>query len=509
MIKASVGLLGIDETVVRPILIKTINDVKNVLGFTKDTKYFLDEHDKVDNEKNKLGDITGYSSNRREYIEIEYEEDISPETELSLININPDYQPIYVDSDIESKITPNYLKRNMTISFKYFNKSKSLINNVINRLRLLPTKNRLWNQHDLEYHYVLPSYVVKLLMNINDNKNSRLTTPISFEEYLNNTFDTRLDTTNTPDGDSLLTDIVIRETQLGAIGKFNTDLATIKKELLEDKSGWIINFEYVIEYELPIELVLDYPILVYNSLINHEFRSFIKKPISRNKGNFTKGTGGMMDIVNGGTSDYLTIPDNSYYLRIPDDDTFLLPRPHPNLARVLSILAVIDDTMFNTLFNLSEIPNITFKQEILDFLKYSDYQYVTDIYSSMLYFELYKNGKPDSDNSIIMDSDLNLTTVNPMDIKAVYRVAISVVTNVQILKEEHQKRIKKYISTTTDNNNNSELVKYFAMLFGIPSELLPNRNNDFTLLLNIEDNNWREYYTQQTHLVLTNLFDEK
>lgn len=515
MIKARIGLHNIESSVDRPVLIRVVEDVRKFLGFNKSVYYNIDENDKVDKEKNPLGDIESYSSPQTEKIEISNVENTEEDTELSLAIINPDYQDIYIDKDIDAAFRPLHIKKRHTLTFKYFNKSKSKVNNLINRLRVKPTSSDWSVIHNLEYSYVLPGYLSNLLIEINTLKNTRLVSPVDLNQYINNTFDRRVDMINPEDGDVLKVDIGIKEIQQNVLGLIKTPMGNIKKEFDEEEASWFVEFEYEFTYDSPIQLLVHYPLVVYNNLISKKYREVLNltKPATCTDGIYTKGSQGLMDISKAKVSQYLAAPKNSYYKSIPAEDSFHAQKPDPYTVRILSILTTVDDDDASALFNINDIPKIRFKDTILDFMK-TEYQFMSRPYESIFFFELIKDGVKDYSNKIIVDADLNLRTEFDMDLKSIYRVMINATIDLNILKPNNLKRIEDYVLAVQATLPESELVPlvdFFLELLNV-QELTPLQKNthcDLQYILSLSNNAWLKYYTVQTTMILAGVLQDK
>ena len=509
MIKVKTGLNGIETTVTRPVLIRVTEDIIKYLGFNHDIYYTLDEHETIDREKDKLGKINSYSSPRNEHIIVTHEESMVDGSDLSLSYIRPDYQVIYEDLDIHASIMPMYLKRKMNMTFKYVAKSRSLVNKLVNNLRLLTASDGMYITHTLLYHYTLPNFCFRLINDINTKKNATLATPIDIETYINTTFPT-VTTVNSPDGDSLKSDVAIRDAQTGVLGYISTNLGDIKKEEVSEESAWSIEFSYEFEFESVVQLSSRYPIMVYNQLLDPVLRDVTKTPMMPYKGKYTIGTQGLIDITNSGMYDYLTVEDNKTYITIPQEDGYVLPRPDPYTARILSIVMSVDTVNPHTLFNIADIPHVTFKPAILDFWRTGEYAYISNIYDSMFHIALYTDGVRDPNNYIIMDANLNLTTFLPMVPTSVYRVVFSTVTDLNILKRGSIDRTNTYINSVTPiGTTTPKIVKYFAAMFGIDATQFPKRNFPLEVLLKIEDNGWMKFWSRQETIIASAVLTAK
>ena len=432
MYMTRIGLYSLDITFVRPVIVKAVENTIRYLGLNKNIYYALGDNDKVDREKNKLGQIESYSSPRSEHLIIEYEDEIFEDYSVSLKMLKPNSKPIYIDNDIKAKYIPVYSKRRYTIEFDYRNKSKSKVTNLINRLRTMIARDGQYIVNHMEYSYVLPTYVFMLTKEINDKKNTALNTNIDIETYINNHFDFRIDTINPVDGDSLKTDIVIREKQQNIISRITTNLADIKKEHIEDEESWSIKFSYVFDIEAPTELILHYPMTIYGLLIDERFRTFVKQDEYVFKGEEMVGDRAITDIgVRREFTDIVNKIDKPY-LSIPLEDTVSLPKPKPRYTRVVSVMSSVNPNDAKELFNILDIPMIQFNQVVIDYFREEGYKYIGIPYKTLFHIELYKEDKLNDSNVITMDQNLNLRTTVDLDPMFVYRVTISILNDLNI-----------------------------------------------------------------------------
>lgn len=541
MISTKVELFGTEDTITRPITITVTNDIKALLGITKDVYTTYDIKDNIVKSKNKLGDIQGENTIHDDIINVEYIETSEEGNELSLIPNNSDFKPIYIDTDIRSSILPVYHSRKMSIKFRYSNKSKSKVFSILNKLRLYTSNDGMYKRHELEYHYVLPNFINKLLLHINDLKNLRDTDILDLDMYVNNTFDNRVDFLNTLDANLSKTDVSIREAQLEIQGYITDDLHTLTPEYDEGTTYWSIEFNYDFIYEKPVSLIVNYPILVYNTLISKEFRTFIKNNEPNPNAYRSHRSASMMDLVK--RHDLFGIRNDTYYLTIPDFDREKLPDPPNFTARMFSVMVTVDVNDLNALFSIDDIPKIKFKDSVKNLILTTEYPYIGKLHNSMFYIELYKNNKKDYNNEITMDDNGVLTSKLPLDIKSTYRVMFSVVTDLDMVTPEAKIRIKNYIKEEiallkeeekqelpfsierlrdTDRDTVTSGVEQYKRESVIESylTLLNIDNSEITntiintprvedIVFKIKEPLWSMFKTKEVMLVLTGVLDKK
>lgn len=516
MIKTDLGLFNLEDTVTNPILITVTNDIKKLLGLNNDIYLQLNEKDALFKTKNKLGKISSQFKTYNEVIIVEHSEISEENNELSLIPLNPDSLPIYEDKEIFTKATPVYHKRKMSIEFSYMSKSKDKVAMLINKLRLTTSSDSMYKTHNLEYSMVIPNIFAKLLANIVELKNRRLNPQITQEEYINSTFDNRIDILNSVDTFDYRKDLVIRECQESVIGYIVDDLHSIKEE--EAGNGmWGVTFTYDFSYDKPVTIRLEYPFLIYNYRLHKDFWKFIKEPGIKKSGIRTKSMESITSVLKNKETDHRFVFDKSkYYMTIPAIDTHLLPKPNAYLIRLMGILLEIPDNTDKLLFNLDDLGDFKLKDSVKNFLLESERTFINDLYNSMFYIELHKNDSKsgvrlrlEPNGDFYVDTDLDLT--------AIYRISINIVSDVTILTKDARDRLRIYLmkeKNMLDNFGNLKdlFLDAYVTLLSIPEDIVIDglRKKSYQdVIFNIPQPNYYKYYTCETLINITGFIDSK
>lgn len=451
MINIKIPLHGIEESVIRPVIVSVIDDIKKNIGLKPDIYLQLTEDDKIKKKVNRLGELRGDNNTKDQWIEATWEEVTEPEFELSPIPVSPDFTPIYKDDDIEAKIVPVYHRRRLNIQFKYYTMSKSTVLAISNNLKTMTANDKQTNKHDIEYHYTLGMFVTSLLMEINNLKNLREIdkNKIELEDYINKTFDDRADISYTYDAELYKSELVIKEAQLECIGYIEDDVYNIQPQLDDSLGQWTLEFQYVLTFEKPINLIIKYPILIYNTLIAEQFRNLTKQ-YKHNKTAIKTGRQlGIHKVTE--PEESLKPLTNDEFLTIPKTDNINLPPVTRYLTRLFSVLCILNPDDTSELFNINDLPGLRFKDDIKSFLLESEYPYVGKFMFSMFYIELYENEKKVMNNEVLMDEKGNLRSSKPLDIKKTYRVMFNIVNNLSHMDFNGQRRISKYIQSDIDS----------------------------------------------------------
>lgn len=537
MLNFRAPLMGLDATVFRNIDIIVANDIKNLIGVDTDcyTIYNL-EKENIKRDKPKLGDVIGNNTLLQEMIIVESEENVQEEQDISLVSARPDYKFIYEDKEIPASIQPVFLQKKVSTKFKYLNKSKSKINSILNTLRIMISSEGIYREHNLEYHYVIPPYVVNLISEINNLKNKRLEVPLALEQYIQNTFDDRVDYSNPLDGDKNKVSLVIREVQLDVEGWIADDVHSLQIEYDDDESGYGLEFSYEYTYEKPVNLIVSYPIMIWNNLISKQYRTF-SKPMSNehknDKKHRTPRTADMYEV----TKDKLdrdnpfSVPDDRYYLALPKYDTHMLPNSSYGKFRIFSVLTQVDDFNPCNLFNIvNDLPDIKFTKNMLDFILQSEYPYIGEEFKSLFHIELWKNDKRDYDNIIKMDKDGNMTTSRDMQYKYLYRVVFNINIDLLLLDINAKNRLKEFLLNYEGNkepyswqklnydkfndligrsNVLNDLLNLLSVNPGILNEELKNSNSYIETMINVLTSNRWNIRSVGINKVLTEFMEKK
>lgn len=443
MYNVRIPLHAIEKTVFERITIGVVNDIKTILGIDRKVYTHYEDRSTIKKRTNQLGELKANNNKLSSSVEVIATEEAEPNMELIITPYKPDIPPIYIDKDIEADITTGYLTRKVNIEFKYWSSSKSDIESKVNLLRTMTSNDGHTWLHDIEYYYNTGDFVIRLLDEINKLKNKRLKQPISLVEYLAKHFDNRADLTYTDDGDLNKAELVIRERILEVAGYIESDTYNVNPEYDDNKSQWSVSLTYTFSYDKPIMLFVKYPLIVYNSVINKKFRLFNKYQKKRMNPNYT----GRMDGIERSLKkfDPLMPFRNNQYLLIPKDDTFRVPILSDSIARLFSVLIIVDEQDKTLLFNIDDITSVRFTKRIREFLMESERDYIGDVYQSLFYVELWENSERAYKYVVLLDKDGNFRTNKPMDMTKTYRVVFNIITNINILDMKSELRIIEFV----------------------------------------------------------------
>jgi len=512
MLQSKVTLGEQDTTLLRSASLSLVDNIKFILNLPNKLKLDLDDNDNIDRVKKTNDKIETVSSSLTEELKIRYEDGIAENMNNSMIHRSKNMKSIYKDDSTLTSITPLYSKHKMTLTLTYFNKSKSSVTSLVNKLnqKMVAGSNNYVN--DITYSYPLPDYVLYLLSHINNLKNKRYEEAVDFDDNLAMYTDDRFVVNHSGTDDSSKASLSIGETQEGLIGYFEGNLNDIKKDFDSETNRWYIDFSYSVVYDYPTQLLLQYPILIFNTVIDKRFMKFVnnkKIPVNGNRYGMNKSIKVVDDL-----NSNLTIDSNNYYLTIPKQDKFMLPKPQPYYARVFSGMLVVDnedDT--NYLMSLTKLTKVSLKECFIDYLKLTHMD-VFKAFNNLFYIELYNNNSLVSNVELTMDENLNIYSNVPLDIFGTYRLSFSVITDLAILTSNAKSKLSDY--SLSNEVGLLDIYNGYTTLLNIDNEyydIYNEANGEFSLdsniLFKIKPVEYAKYFTVSTSMVVAGILENK
>lgn len=375
-----------------------------------------------------------------ENVSIEVSEDFTVDRMLSTPITQSEQLMIFRDTDLGISIKPVYGSSDITVTFRYRAPDKNKAMAWRNTIKTRTSMGRDVNLHTLNYSYHLPDESIYILKELHRLRERQGGYGDGFEKYFSERLTNRANTVSSQDGTN--SHWVITEVQTRVQGLFDFQGIPEKPEREDDSSAWTCTFTYKFTYEKPIHVNMVYPSMIHNQLLSKKYRSDndpykienILKSFTlsgKNFHNFEDSIELLKAIGNKGVS-------------IPSFDNSFLPNSIASAtSRVFTALCNITNDNKKLLFNLEELGQISLHSDVLDFIKVEK-EYIIKSYGSILNMHLYEDSKLKKSASLIIDNDLNVLSVEDLDIRKTYRVRLSLVANLHLLSNQTMRRIKTY-----------------------------------------------------------------
>jgi hypothetical protein len=431
-----------------------IDEIKQITGISLDTHIrYKSDIEAIKQVNSSLKDSKDYNSvgPSKESIVIDVKESFDPEA-LSVTYVSQhENRPIIYDRSTGLEIRPVYVDTDVEITIEYKSISKTDIWNWENSIRVKLSQHMDMLLHDVKYDYLMPDPVGNLIKEVYDKSESVDGYGIDFQEYLTRHSDGRLRWIS--DQAKKHFDITVEETQSRIVGTFDFSPIPDKPEYDSESSKWVMTFVYKFKYQKPLQLHCTYPIVVHNQLLPPKYTLYTTTDYYKDNYNGLRSSS--MDaskLFEMQLSTYIVKP--GYFIRLPKFDSWEAPEPNPYTAWIFSALSLINEDDKRTLLNLRELGDIELDPDVLDWIRDSELPYITKLYTSFLHIGIYDEEMMYDHEAFFVDSDLNVKSVNDLDLRKTYRVVLSIVTDTSVVSKEAVKRLLDTIGNNTGYYDN-------------------------------------------------------
>lgn len=441
------SIIGIEQTVRRPIIYNVVDQLSKTTKLSIDVKnLFGGDSNKVPQPGSTIDSINPESllgSNRILSVTVEedYDESVAYSTAINI----PEHIPFFIDNNLRVNLKPIYVTNNVLINFIYKTPSRDEALRWYNEYRMRLSKYGDINTHELEYYYAIPYPYIKLLQTIFALRENVNGLGGEFVDYLINNSSNKL--TKISDLSGELQQFVVKEKQVRIFGIYDFDVYPPKPEKDDDSSTYSIKFGYKFNYQLPIGISASYPLMIHNQLLPMEYIpdiNKIKDYSDYSNLSFSNSFAALHNLENEVILRKIMNVNDDKYIPIPEFDDFILSNAYPDTHSIIIALCELDLNDKKNLLNLNELGDVVLDQDIINFIQTSEYPYITKLYQSIIQINLYKWNNLDETVKLTCDSNLNIRTDKDLDPTAMYRIRLSLVTNLNLLSKDALWRLRNY-----------------------------------------------------------------
>lgn len=447
----SITLDSVQKNILIPSYSKIINDISRTLKFPKTALTIL--------HNNKEIALTDSRSN------VSVNETTNLPTTVSkrrlIATVNEDYNedsltstavhqhgafPIFRDVDISVAIFPIYVKSDITIDISYISPSLTEATRIRDdaRIRLSQTRNVI--VHEVDYTILIPEVVEDFIVDIHELKN-RLD-PMSLEEYFR-IYSTKRIYPITDMSNKENTRLGIYEKQVRFIGTFEFSPMPEKIEHDTENNNYKFSFSYKVSMDVPRAMALRYPVMMCNRLMPSKYIKFLQDHIdnsqeeSRKVENYTSFGNYNLSMFEAHRELSRRI-DVKLPVNVPAFDEFKTRQNIKGYAILASFLTDVDETDYRSLFNLKDIDPYDIDDELLEFIKVEERNYITKPYESFMYLGLHQEGRFFDSDVLALSPELAISSNKILTLFKPIRVTLSFCIDISMLKPGVLDRYKKY-----------------------------------------------------------------
>lgn len=434
MIVLTTPISGLSKTFLQPIINKISKDL-NAFFKTNVSKLVINtELESTPGSGGRISDTKGIGVAKplKSEYNIEVLEEYNEEDITSTFISRRNAEPIILDKALPLEIKPVYVGTILRFKITYSSISKTDITNWYNNVRLQVSQDATKLYHTVDYYYLLPRTISKLIEVIHEHTEAVAGYDRSFQDYIQEISDDRI---------TWMSDITARNIDLAISEKMNRVLGQFEYGPLPDKpefdagtTSYSVDINYTVYIDKPTHLHIRYPSMVHNQLLPEKYvlpKDFMKgKDEYFNRRNHFDHV--LLNLERHHEQNSITpntfIHTPTFDRWIPDD---YIPFMGPIYSTMVQILP--DDR--RTIMNLRDINDIVMDETILDWIQSGERNQYHKLLNSFIYMGLYSHGQLLTDGIIETDQDLNVYATKDLDLRQPYRLMFYIVLDPSALTE--------------------------------------------------------------------------
>lgn len=447
MPRESVSIAETYHSITRPVAISVIKDMLQNLGLNKDTSIIFPG----------LADQVPYNSTTTDNATPNNPVNL-PTRQQALITVtetfadhtarseNPNYNdayPIFYDDKLGVLVKPVYNTKLMDIGIILRAADATTVRRWFIQLKDMITRDFQTGAHLIHYSYVIPEGIMLLLLEIYNKRETVAPYNEPVNKYINGHFSKRfiIDTNQAGKANTPL----IREEQTMVHAWFEMDQTNPGQPEKNNNTGeWEIELNYKFYYSKVEKLVIDYPLVVHNQQIDTKFINLTNLPAFE-QNYLQRTTDARLPLSHFlGHRDYGTQMQIDPGLPIPWYDEWRMPEALYNPKTEASFLRILTtvDPASKTLLTLTDLGEFKMTLAMIRYLKRRPIS-LTKIHDNIFTLRIFRDNNLLDMNKTLIDDDLNVGHTWDYQLRQIYRVTMTILTDPSLLSEEGLKDLGK------------------------------------------------------------------
>lgn len=430
------------ETIVRPIVYNVIDQLALLTVMPRDIRVIFPGQAEVSYQIGSTVDAKADNPPNtfvsQAQLSVRIEENFVDERVLSTAVTMRQNVPVFGDAAIGVDIRPVYSVNEIVFNFTYRTPDQTTARQFRSDLKMRRSMGRVENLHELAYSYGIPFQFFPILGEIftlrQNQGGDNLTFNDWFKKHASNKFTI---VTNFAGKEP---SAVVRETQIGVVGWFDTLVTVDEAERANNTGAYNVNFTYRIHFDKPIACFMRYPIVVHNQLIPQEYLVNNNIYQLNDRPRAPSWTRSLFDKF---TRLYPSDMSGIDGVQTPIYDDWRPKQVYPATSSIMTMMIQVDPKDPTNICSLFDLGAYNISPDILAFIQASEYPYLTEYNASIINLELFENDNSLDHNAMTVDSQLNVMATFPMDITKTYHLRISLVNDLLGLPHIVQDRTRK------------------------------------------------------------------
>lgn len=436
------------ENIIRPVSIDIARQVAKMLYLPADIRVLMPGAAEValfpntELGANPTGNPTTFGHNERLMLEV-VENPVEDRILTTAVH-QKENLPFFIDPNLGVKMYPVYSGTELSFNFTYRAESRTTARRFRNDLLAHTAAMRQEILHEISYYYHVPYVFLHLLKHVHELRERVAGYDETFDKWVQDHISGNATTITDQIGENQA--LAIAEFQNLGMGVFQFIGTTEPEE--KDKEGGTYNvmFGYRVIFDQVISAVAEWPLLVHQSLVDHQWRSTPWASGELTDPNRRRRAPSLSRHAFDYFSNVFTNPCKELLMDgyvIPNYDEWRPSFVIPNTSTLFVAMLGLDPTAPGTLFELmGDLDGYQLNPELRDFL-IKEAPFMTSKATSIFDLRLYEGDYPMDDGMLSVSTpDLIVLSNAKMDLRKTYHVRLSLVNDLFTLSPGAWERLR-------------------------------------------------------------------
>lgn len=345
---------------------------------------------------------------------------------------------IFFDKELGINMRPVLTPTELTISFRLRFRDKNIAQQHYNNVKTRASLGRAEQLHMLTYHYGVPYQYVYMLTEMWRIRERVDPLNEDMKGWFDRCFSERLTVITNQAGHLDTGVMVIPENQVGVLGWFDFSYQPTKEEREHEGGTYLTGFDYKIQFDKITDMILEYPVMIHNQILPKTIRDDETEETPDTLLQTMQFSKSLFEFMISQQPKYLSGIEGWAY---PFFDDWIVSRTPRGVNTLLTVLVEVDPDDKRDLFNIEDIDDFDYDQDVMDFLK-TEHEHIARIGKSVFYINMYEGDTSTGFDKVVMDNQLNLRTVDEMSLRINNRVHIGIISDWTMLDQQAVLRLR-------------------------------------------------------------------
>ena len=353
----------------------------------------------------------------------EYDEDFAGTGAI----LRQDQSYIFYDKDLFVFMKPVFQRLKTTINVEYTAPDKTSAEAWVRTMKRRAEQHLVQHLHHVDYHYPIPLECMAILLEVHRLRELKGGYGEDYGTYLMGKFDKQVTSIANQAGNNAI--FVMRQQQARIIGNYDFVDQPPRPDKNSETGAYLVSFSYSFKYDRPETVVIEYPIVIHNSILKYYSKEKIYEESDvKNRGSVSTEAARFFTPEYGMNTIRNRIPG----VAIPWFDDWLPNENFPSTENIFRILNEVVQDDPKALVNLTQLGYIHIAEKALNYIRENPIS-ITQYRESVFVLRVFKGRTPLDMDALVINNELDIRTIEDMDMRKTYRIVLDVMYDLAML----------------------------------------------------------------------------